>query len=90
MTKKKTKNQPRDMHTHTVKAYALVDQFLPNVYVGLVQEKYEKKFKTQVSASMIRNVKNKTNYRNDILLVLVEVALENKKNIAQINNLINQ
>ena len=78
------------MHTHTAQAYALVDQFLPNVYVGLVQEKYEKKFKTQVSASMIRNVKNKTNYRNDILLVLVEVALENKKNIAQINNLINQ
>lgn len=78
------------MHTHTAQAYALVDQFLPNVYVGLVQEKYEKKFKTQVSGSMIRNVKNKTNYRNDILLVLVEVALENKKNIAQINNLINQ
>ena len=90
MTKIKKKNQPRDMHTNTVKAYALVAQFSPNVYVGLVQEKYEKKFKTQVSASMIRNVKNKTNYRNDILLVLVEVVLENKKNIAQINNLINQ
>lgn len=90
MTKINKKNQPKDMHAHTAQAYALVDQFLPNVYVGLVQEKYEKKFKTQVSASMIRNVKNKTNYRNDILLVLVEVALENKKNIAQINNLINQ
>ncbi len=90
MTKINKKNQPRDMHTHTAKAYALVDQFLPNVYVGLVQEKFEKKFKSQVSSSVIRNVKNKTNYRNDILLVLVEVALENKKNIAQINNLINQ
>lgn len=90
MTKINKNNQPRDMHTHTAKAYAVVDQFLPNVYVALVQEKFEKKFKTKVSASMIRNVKNKTNYRNDILLVLVEVALENKKNIAQINNLINQ
>ena len=56
MTKINKKKQPRDMHTHTVKAYALVDQFLPNVYVGLVQAKSEKNFKTQVSASMIRNV----------------------------------
>ena len=87
MTKINKKNQPRDMHTHTVQAYALVDQFLPNVYVGLVQEKYEKKFKTQVSASMIRNVKNKTNLRHDVLLALVEVAKENEQTISDLKKL---
>jgi hypothetical protein len=76
-----------EVHLHTDKAYSIIDLYLPPAYVSLVQNKLAKKGSTSASSSIIRNVRNKYNTRLDILLALVEVALENKANIAKLKRL---
>jgi len=74
----------KDMHSHNEKAYEFLDKNLPTAYVEFVVEKMRSKGSLIPSKSMIRNVRNKTNFRNDILLALVEVAEENKANADRI------
>lgn len=80
-------NKLEDVHSHNEKAYQFIDEYLPTSYVDLVIEKMKSKTTKLPSKSIIRNVKNKTNFRNDILLALVEVAKENKENVEQIKML---
>lgn len=87
MSKINKNKQLEKVQMHTDKAYTIIDVYLPPAYVSLVQSKLSKKGINTVSSSIIRNVKNKTNTRIDILLALVEVALENKKTIAQLEKL---
>jgi hypothetical protein len=80
-------NKLDDVHSHNDKAYHFIDENLPTSYVDLVIEKMKPKTLKVPSKSMIRNVRNKTNFRNDILLALVEVAKENKENVELIKTL---
>lgn len=82
------KNKKIDsVHSHNDQAYQFIDEFLPTPYVDLVIEKMKSRTLKLPSKSIIRNVRNKTNFRNDILLALVEVAEENKKNVEKIKML---
>ena len=75
------------MQLHIDTAYDIIKAHLPTIYVALVLEKLKTKNITNVSSSMIRNVKNKTNLRLDILLALVEVAQEHKQTIIDLKNI---
>jgi hypothetical protein len=70
-------NKQDDMQLHIQKAYDIIDQYLPTIYVNEVIEKFPKG--SRITKGMIRNVKNKLNARLDILNAMVEVALENKR-----------
>lgn len=75
-----------DMQIHIDKAYEIIAAHLPTIYVSSVIEKLKSKGITNISSSMIRNVKNKTNLRHDVLLALVEVAQENEQTIKDLKN----
>lgn len=87
MSKISKNKKQNDMQMHIDKAYQIIADHLPAIYVSSVQQKLKKKGITDVSSSMIRNVKNKTNLRHDILLALVEVANENKNTLSKIRKL---
>lgn len=82
----KNKEQ-NDMQMHIDNAYVIIAAHLPANYVSSVLEKLKTKGITNISSSMIRNVKNKTNLRHDVLLALVEVAKENEQTIINLKNL---
>jgi hypothetical protein len=81
MSKINKNNKQTNVQTHIESAYVIINAHLPTIYASSVQEKLKKKGIPNVSSSMIRNVKNKTNLRLDILLALVEVAQENEQTI---------
>ncbi|WP_264554148.1 hypothetical protein [Flavobacterium sp. N2038] len=74
----------KEDNSHNTKAYEFIDQHLPATYVDLTICYLIKKGQTVPNKALIRNVRNKTIFRNDILLALVEVALENKEAIERI------
>lgn len=77
-------NKEQQSLAHNEKAYKFLDENLPYTYVDLTVECLIRKGHNSPSKAMIRNVRNKTIYRNDILLALVEVADENKQSIEKI------
>jgi hypothetical protein len=87
MSKISKNKQLNDMQIHIDNAYVIIAEHLPTIYVSSVIENLSKKGVTGISSSMIRNVKNKTNLRHDVLLALVEVAQENKKTISDLKKL---
>lgn len=87
MSKIIKKKQSKDMHSHNDQAYVFLNEYLPSSYVKLVQQKMIANNQSAVTSSLIRNVKNQTNFRNDILLALVEVAKENKETVDKIKML---
>ncbi|WP_338840064.1 hypothetical protein [Flavobacterium ginsenosidimutans] len=78
----------KEDNSHNKKAYEFIDKHLPSTYVDLTINCITKKGQPAPSKALIRNVRNKTIFRNDILLALVEVAYENKKAIEKIKLLI--
>lgn len=84
MSKVSKNNNTTDMHSHTEAAYKFIDEYLPTPYVDLVISKMKLKTSDPPTSSVIRNVRNKTSVRNDILLALVEVAKDNKESVEQI------
>jgi len=91
MSKINNNNKTKDVHSHNAPAYEFIDAYLPcRGYVDLVIKKMkEKKIKDIPSKSIIRNVRNQTNFRTDILLVLVEVAKDCQKTAEKIKEIIN-
>ncbi|MBE8726588.1 hypothetical protein [Flavobacterium hungaricum] len=77
-------NKPKEDNSHTEIAYTYIDQHLPVTYVDLTIACITKKGQAAPSKSLVRNVRNRTIFRNDILLALVEVAKENKEAIEKI------
>lgn len=77
MTNITINNKADDMQMHIEKAYEIIDKHLPVNYVQDVLDKFPKD--TKITKGIIRNVKNGTNKRLDVLNALVEVALENKQ-----------
>ncbi|WJS94201.1 hypothetical protein NYQ10_19110 [Flavobacterium johnsoniae] len=78
----------KEDNSHNQKAYEFINKHLPSTYVDLTINRLVEKGHTAPSKALIRNVKNRTILRNDILLALVEVANENKQAIERINFLI--
>ena len=88
---KLTKNSKvREDNSHNESAYNFIDEHLPYTYVDLVISCLVQKGHPAPGKALIRNVRNKTIFRNDILLALVEVADENKKAIEKIKLLTSQ
>jgi hypothetical protein len=75
----------KDMQLHIEKARMIIKEFLPSEYVEKVLAKMPKD--TSVSKGTIRNVKNELTNRLDVLNAMVEVALDNKKQIARLKKL---
>lgn len=80
----------KEDNSHNIKAYEFIDKHLPVTYVDLTIACIVKKGQPAPSKALIRNVRNKTILRNDILLALVEVANDNKQAIEKIKLLISQ
>ena len=74
----------KEDNSHNIKAYQFIDKYLPATYVDLTIDCMTKKGQTAPSKALIRNVRNKTIVRNDILLALVEVATENRDMVERI------
>jgi len=74
----------KEDNSHNKKAYEFIAKHLPVTYVDLTIACIVQKGQTPPSKALIRNVRNKTIFRNDILLALVEVAYENKQAIEKI------
>jgi hypothetical protein len=83
-------NNAKEDNSHNEAAYEYLNQHLPATYVDLTITCIVKKGQLAPSKSLIRNVRNKTIFRNDILLALVEVAKENKEAIEKIKLLTSQ
>lgn len=83
-------NKAKEDNSHNEAAYEYLNQNLPTTYVDLTIASIVKKGQLAPSKSLIRNVRNKTIFRNDILLALVEVAKENKEAIEKIKLLTSQ
>jgi hypothetical protein len=86
------KTKQNNMHSHIEDSFKIIDEFLPSNYTCYVSEKL-KSYDTRFSPSdrTIRNVKNKYDgFEKQILIIkaLVEVALDNKKNIESLKELI--
>lgn len=88
MSKLSKINKAQEDNSYTELAYAYVNEHLPATYVELTIACITKKGQPAPSKSLVRNVRNKTIFRNDILLALVEVAKENKEAIEKIKLLI--
>lgn len=76
-----TKNtNANDMQLHIDKAYLIIDEYLPEVYIASVRSRLPKN--TEVTDRVMYDVRSKrSKNRIDVLNAMVEVALENKKHI---------
>lgn len=74
----------KEDNSHNQKAYEFINKHLPVTYVDLTIACIMKKGQEAPSKALIRNVRNRTIFRNDILLALVEVAVANKEAIERI------
>jgi hypothetical protein len=75
----------KDMQLHIAKAYKIIDEFLPFIYVEDVLKKLPKG--NSITKGIIRNVKKKTSVRLDVLNAMVEVALDNRRQINKLKKL---
>jgi hypothetical protein len=74
------KSKPTDVHVHIDKAYKVIDEHLPADYTKKVLEKAKDK---TLTAGVIRNIRYRVTLypktRINILNILLELSLENKK-----------
>lgn len=82
----------KNVHSHIDQSFEIIDNHLPSNYVALTLGKLLE-YKTPLipSKRAIRNIRNKGNgYRNQVHVIkaLVEVALDNKKIIEEIKELV--
>lgn len=74
-----------DVQLHITKAYKIIDQYLPFNYVEDVLKKLPKQ--SPITKTIVRNVKKRKSTRLDVLNAMVEVALDNKKQMARLKKL---
>ena len=88
MTKIIEKTKKTDVQMHIDKAYQLFENKLPRNYVEKVQEKLSNEI---ISASHIRNIKNRVvkypSTRINVLNALVEVANEYQSDLTKLREL---
>ena len=74
-----------DVQLHIDKAYKIIDEYLPFNYVDDVLKKLPKG--NTITKNIIRNVKKKSSSRLDVLNAMVEVALDNKRQMAKLKKI---
>ncbi len=85
MTNITNNTKGKDVQLHIAKAYKIIDEYLPFNYVEDVLKKLPKG--NSITKSIIRNVKKKNSSRLDVLNAMVEVALDNKRQMAKLKKL---
>lgn len=85
MTNILNNTKAKDVQLHIAKAYKIIDEYLPFNYVEEVLKKLPKD--SSITKSIVRNVKKKHSVRIDVLNAMVEVALDNKKQITKLKKL---
>lgn len=85
MTNITNNTKDKDVQLHIAKAYKIIDDYLPFNYVDDVLKKLPKG--NSITKSIIRNVKKKNSTRLDVLNAMVEVALDNKRQMAKLKKL---
>ena len=85
MTNITNNTKGKDVQSHIDKAYKIIDEYLPFNYVEDVLKKLPKG--NSITKSIIRNVKKKNSSRLDVLNAMVEVALDNKTQMAKLKKL---
>lgn len=85
MTNILNNTKAKDVQLHIAKAYKIIDEYLPFNYVEDVLKKLPKD--SSITKSIVRNVKKKHSVRIDVLNAMVEVALDNKKQITKLKKL---
>jgi len=92
MTNIKEKTTIGDVYSHIIKAFDIIDKFLPKRYVEKVLEKLPQN--TTITSGIIRNVRNRTQpnleSRLEVVNALVEVALENQKYQEKLGSLVTE
>lgn len=84
MTKITNNSIAPDVQLHIDKAFVIIEEYLPTLYVERVIEKIDK---NKPSKGVVRNVRAKLIPRIDVINAMVEVALENKKDIEKLKRL---
>lgn len=72
----------KNMHLHTVKAFDVIDAYLPHPYVDKVKQI------ANFSSGTIRNVRSTRSGNIQIIKALLKVALKNKRELDKIESLI--
>ncbi|MRX40332.1 hypothetical protein GJU43_13675 [Flavobacterium sp. LC2016-23] len=90
MSKLVKNNKDDEMYSHNEQAYNFIDEHLPYTYVEPTIRYLTRNGQKPPTKTIIRNVRNKIIFRNDILLALVEVANENKIAVEKIKLLTSQ
>lgn len=90
MSKLVKNNKDDEMYSHNEQAYNFIDEHLPYTYVEPTIQYLTRNGQKPPTKTIIRNVRNKIIFRNDILLALVEVANENKIAVEKIKLLTSQ
>ena len=85
MTNILNNTKDKNVQLHIAKVYKIIDEYLPFSYVEEVLKKLPKG--TAITKCIIRNVKKRKSTRLDVLNAMVEVALDNKKQIATLKKL---
>lgn len=85
MTNITNNTKGKDVQIHIAKAYKIIDEYLPFNYVDDVLKKLPKG--NSITKNIIRNVKKKNSSRLDVLNAMVEVALDNKRQMAKLKKL---
>ena len=85
MTNITNNTKGKDVQLHIAKAYKIIDEYLPFNYVDDVLKKLPKG--NSITKNIIRNVKKKNSTRLDVLNAMVEVALDNKRQMAKLKRL---
>lgn len=91
MTNIQTNGKKNDMHSHIDKAYEIINEHLPTNYTEKVLEKSTDK---SLTSGIIRNLRNRVTLypvsKIDVINILLEVAIEHKKEKERLQELLNQ
>lgn len=85
MAKINENNNTKNMHSHIDKAYEFLDKNLPTLYSTAVQKNLRYQG-IEVSHSIIKNVRNRTSIRIDVLNALLDLARKEKKQVEELIN----
>lgn len=87
MAKFKKQTKKIDVQSHIDRSYEIIEEYLPATYLAKVRKKLPESL--TISDGYIKNIKNKfvkADTQIEVLNALVEVALENKRAIEQLEN----
>lgn len=83
-------NKKNDVQMHINKGFEIIDEFLPVYYMEKVKQKLAPEDRIRVTDNQIRNVRRRLQSAKANIIVfnaLVEVAMDNKKDVEKLSKL---